>query len=133
MIFRLLHVTIAPVHVQPDFDRVKARLNELGRDWIQYSGVSFILWTNKSTITVSEMLSELIEPIDFLLVLPINPLELPAGRLPSWVWEWINRPRNISTGDVHTPLSPAPHAVNYFDRDNPFAATLLAHQATGGG
>lgn len=126
MIFRLLHITIAPAYKPVDAATIKARLNDLGRDWIQYNTMSWILWTNKSTITVSEMISTHLEPVDFLLVLPINPTEQPSGRLAEWMWEWINRPRDFATGEVLTPLMPAPSARNYFDPENPWLRALLA-------
>lgn len=126
MIFRLLHITIVPPHTPVNPSTIAVRLNDLGRDWLQYASTSWILWTNKSTITVSEMLATHLDPADFLLVLPINPADQPTGRLAEWMWAWLNRPRDNLTGEVLTPLLPAPSATNYFDKDNPWLAALLS-------
>lgn len=115
MMYRLLHVSIAPAYGVVNKAEIENRLNDLGRDWLRYNSLSWILWTNKSTITVSEMLSGHIQPADFLLVLALSTNELPTGRLAEWMWDWINRPRDSLTGEVRTPMLPAPAAENLWD------------------
>lgn len=116
--YRLLHVSISPMYTPINRQAVETRLSDLGRDWIGYNSLSWILWTNKSIITVSEMLAGHINPEDHLLVFVLNTAEPPSGRLPEWMWAWINRPRNALTGDILTPALPAPNATNLFEPAN---------------
>jgi len=118
--YRLLHVAINTATVPLDRHVIENRLSDLARDWLYYNSTNFILWTNKSTVTVSEMITDHLGTYDQLLVIAINTAEPPTGRMPSWIWEWINRPRNVWTGDVLTPALPAPAAANLFDPANPF-------------
>ena len=121
MTYRLLHISITPATIPVDRAAIESRLNDLGRDWLCYNANNFILWTAMSPITVSEMITKHLTPYDQLLVFALSTTEMPTGRLPSWMWEWINRPRNIWTGDVLTPALPAPAATNLFEGGaNPF-------------
>jgi hypothetical protein len=115
MMYRLLHLSVTPALQPIDRSAIEARLNDLGSDWLGYNNTSWILWTNKSTITVSEMLTGHLSPYDHLLVFQIGTTEVPTGRLPPWMWDWINRPRNSHTGEVQTPAFPAPAAKPVFD------------------
>lgn len=124
--YRLLHISISPVMgAFADHKILESRLTDLGRDWLRYNTFCWMLWTNKSSITISEMISMHLDPQDQLLVIGVSPLDLPTGRLPQWAWEWINRPRNVQTGDILTPALPAPAAKNVFD-----PALLLARSQT---
>jgi nitrate/nitrite transporter NarK len=120
VMYRLLHISITPIYEPVNRAALEARLSDLGRDWLCYSAFSFVLWTNKSIVTVSEMIATHLQPVDQLLVFAISTTETPSGRLPHWVWEWINRPRNAWTGDILTPALPAPSATNLFDPSNPW-------------
>lgn len=113
--YRLLHISIIPqvVPIQPQI--VQKRLSDLGPDWMSYSAFNWMLWTNKSIVTVSEMIMGDVSPTDYVLVVALNVSEIPNGRLPEWAWGWLNRPRNAYTGEVLTPALPAPGASNLFD------------------
>lgn len=117
MTYRFLHITITPLLIPVNQEKIQTRLSDLGRDWMSYNTLSWILWTNKSILTVTEMLIGDIDEDDQLLVVALNPAEIPNGRLPNWMWDWFNRPRNSQTGDVQTPLLSAPDAQNIFDPD----------------
>lgn len=114
MNYRLLHVSITPELIHTPKPALERRMNDLGRDWITYNAFSWVLWTNKSILTVSEMIMGDVHPGDQVLVVALNPAEVPNGRLPAWMWAWFNRPRNAITGDVETPTLPAPDAQNLF-------------------
>ncbi|MFC7377689.1 hypothetical protein [Brevundimonas sp. GCM10030266] len=115
MNFRLLHITITPQVVPIAPHIVQKRLSDLGKDWMSYNAFCWVLWTNKSILTVSEMIMADVNPADHVLVVGLNPAEVPNGRLPDWVWGWFNRPRNPVTGEVLTPAIPAPGASNLFE------------------
>lgn len=115
MTYRFLHISITPINTPLNRAAIEARLNDLGRDWLCYNTLSFVLWTNKSTVTVAEMIEGHLQPEDQFLVFNFATNELPTGRLPSWIWDWINRPRNQWTGDILTSALPAPAATNQFD------------------
>ncbi len=114
MNFRFVHLSIAPFHLPMNFAPVEMRVSQLSRDWLRYNSLSWILWTNKSTVTISEMVSEDLQPADQLLVMALSTTEPPTGRLPAWAWEWVNRPRDSVTGEIRTPALPAPAAENQF-------------------
>lgn len=117
MKFRLLHITIVPQLVPTAPTRIQQRMSDLGRDWMSYNAFCWVLWTSKSIVTVSEMVMADVSPGDQVLVVALDPGEIPNGRLPEWVWGWFNRPRDPLTGDVHTPALPAPDAQNLFDQN----------------
>lgn len=118
MIYRFLHITVTPAFGAVQTATMQQRLSDLGRDWMSYNQFCWVLWTNKNILTVSEMIMGDIDPQDHLLVVALNPGEVPNGRLPNWVWDWFNRPRNIISGEVLTPALPAPGALNVFENEN---------------
>lgn len=113
--YRLLHISIVPQAIPTPPHVIQGRMNDLGRDWLSYNAFCWVLWTNKSILTVSEMVMSDVGAGDQVLVVALSPSEIPNGRLPEWVWQWFNRPRNPYTGDVQTPALPAPNAQNLFD------------------
>ena len=112
--YRFLHVSIGPAFGFLNREGLHSRINDLSKDWLNYNNTCWILWTDKATITVSEMIMDSLNPADQIMVLGISDTDTPAGALPSWIWDWINRPRDCYTGQVLTPLLPAPAAVNLF-------------------
>ncbi|MNR96414.1 hypothetical protein D3C72_275690 [compost metagenome] len=120
MMYRLLHITIVPILAPTPQNVIQKRMSDLGRDWMSYNAFCWLLWTNKSILTVSEMVMGDVNPGDQVLVMGVNATEVPNGRLPEWVWAWFNRPRNPFTGEVQTPAIPAPEALNLFDQSQDY-------------
>lgn len=115
MMYRFLHITIVPEMAPPPPMVLQNRMNDLGRDWIAYNAFCWVLWTNKSIVTVAEMIMNDVGLGDQVLVVALDASEVPNGRLPQWAWDWFNRPRDPQSGDVQTPVLPAPEAKNLFD------------------
>jgi hypothetical protein len=104
--YRYLHVTVAYANAYAQPASLEPTIGQLAWDWIRYSTVNWVLWTDKPITTVSAAIQPLIGTADHLVVLALNPHELPAGVAPSWVWEWFNRYRDPASGYVH--FSPSP-------------------------
>lgn len=121
MTYRLLHISIGSVFGVFNHSAIQSRLDDLGKDWLNYNANCWLLWTNKSPITISEMIAVHLNPADQILVLGVNSQDLPTGFMPQWVWDWINRPRDPASGAVLTPALPAPSAFNLFDSNPPGA------------
>jgi hypothetical protein len=60
-----------------------------GDDWIRYSAVCWIIWTDKSTHYLFNLLRQHIDERDQILIAPIQPGEV-IGRLSPWIWNWFN-------------------------------------------
>lgn len=117
--YRLLHLSVGATFGILNRDAIHTRLNDLSKDWLNYNTNCWLIWTNKSPITISEMISGHLNPADQILVLGVSNLDLPVGSMPQWVWDWINRPRDPHSGDVLTPALPAPSAYNIFSGGPP--------------
>jgi hypothetical protein len=74
-------------------------------DWARYSHFGWLLWTGSSIFEVTERLKAVLDPDDQFLVTTFNPvIDRPGGRLPKWLWDWINEPRDLVSGQA-SPLS----------------------------
>lgn len=60
-----------------------------GSDWLRYSATNWIMWTDKTQAEIYNFVIPRIDVGDFVLISPMNVTEM-FGRLPPWVWEWIN-------------------------------------------
>jgi hypothetical protein len=81
-------------------------------DWARFSHSGWLLWTNRSIFEITERLKAVLQSNDQFLVSALNPHEHTGGRLPQWIWDWINVPRDPVTGLPAAPPSSTP---------NPFA------------
>jgi hypothetical protein len=78
-------------------------VSELAADWVRYTSTTWILWTEKSTLTCSEMIRPKLDRGDHFMVVAADISADAAGTLPKWVWDWMNRRRDPSTGWVALP------------------------------
>jgi hypothetical protein len=84
-------------------------------DWIRYSALSWIVWTDMPTGQIFARLRPYIDSSDNVLIAPLD-LTDTAGVQPPWVWEWMNSKRKmIAVAPSHSPyslgslLSPTPN------------------------
>ncbi len=65
-------------------------------DWIRYSALGWILWTDKSAIEIYYKLTPFLDQGDSFYVTPIDPAH-SFGRMPQWVWDWMNSKPSSAT------------------------------------
>lgn len=65
----------------------------IATDYLYYSPVHWILWSDKSTITLSEVIKASLPPGGMVLIVEINMQTRPTGYMPQAIWDWINKPR----------------------------------------
>jgi hypothetical protein len=71
-----------------------------GDDWIRYSALSWIIWTNKTAPQIYEYIRPYIDPQDQVLIAPLDFGQC-FGMLSPAIWNWINSknpPNPIATG-----------------------------------
>ena|ERR671910_336165 len=79
----------------------------LGDEWIRYSVTNWRVWSEKSTMTITERLDPALDTRDAYLVSSIDPSDF-TGKLPRWAWDWIRaRVPDIVLGSEHPELFPA--------------------------
>ena len=85
--YKFLHIgfhfegTLKIKELEPVFSQVG--------DWIRYSALSWIVWTDKSPDQVLSILRLYVTPNDQVLVLAIDPTS-KQGWMPQWVWTWFD-------------------------------------------
>src|SRR5258708_39879880 len=86
--YRFVHVGFAFPRV-PKMRDLETGFHALGDDWIRYSALSWILWTEKSTPDLFVRLRPFLDRDDQVLIVPLNIMEA-FGTLSPWIWHWIN-------------------------------------------
>src|SRR5262245_56396143 len=84
---RLLHIGFAFPGV-PKVRDLEPGMTAVG-DWVRYSPVSWLVWTDKPASLVYGVLRSYLDPADQILIAKIDPTE-SVGYLSPWIWEWIN-------------------------------------------
>lgn len=84
----------------PAPNHLEAKLTPLATDWVRYGSANWILWTDKSAITLYEMTRDVLAPDDFCLIHRMDMTSPPNGFLPMWIWQWLNKFRDPNTGYV---------------------------------
>lgn len=62
-------------------------------DWIRYSALSWIVWTDKPTGEMFTAICGHLDIKDNVLITKIDLLN-SFGRMPPWIWNWINSKSN---------------------------------------
>lgn len=97
--FRFVQVSITYQLVLGDPSKLEPMVQKLSREWCRLSQNVWMLWTDKSPVTISEMLKAELGEHDQLFVCSIDRSTPPAGWVPQWFWDWLNRPRNDTSGE----------------------------------
>jgi hypothetical protein len=61
----------------------------VGDDWIRISTTTWVIWTAKTTAEIYQIVNPHIDVQDSVMLVGINTLD-SFGRLPPWVWTWLN-------------------------------------------
>lgn len=76
----------------------------VSEDWIRYSTNTWILMNPKPLAEIYIALREKIDTEDCILIIPLD-LGSCIGRVPDWVWKWLNKNSGgITFGDHATKL-----------------------------
>ena len=85
-------------------DRIKVRELEqvftaISDDWIRFSALSWILWTDRPAPHIYTLLTPYLEADDQLLISALSKTDL-FGFIAPWIWDWMNSksPGLIVTG-----------------------------------
>jgi hypothetical protein len=92
----------------PNMRDLEPAFSESGDDWIRVSATTWIIWTAKDTNAISYRVMPLLDMYDNFIISEMNP-RLTFGRMPPWVWTWINAksPGSVVVYDVLSPPRPA--------------------------
>lgn len=88
---RFVHVGFAFPGVPKVLD-LQPHVESVCQDWIRYSPLCWILWTNQPTATIYNSLARGMDTGDHVLISALVAEDL-FGRMSPWVWDWMNSKR----------------------------------------
>lgn len=106
--YKFMHVGFAFAGVPKILD-LEPVFNQMGDQWIRYSTSGWVMWTPKDAVTIYYTLNPHLDLGDNVLIAPLDGSAC-FGRLPPWMWEWLQqRQATITTHvpDLGTMLSNA--------------------------
>ena len=94
--FRFMHIGFMFPGV-PKIRDLEPVITTVG-DWIRYSPLSWIVWTDKQPAEIFIMIRPYLDPQDQVLIVGLNALD-SFGSLSPWIWTWVNsKAPSITTG-----------------------------------
>lgn len=103
---RFLHITITYNGGAPrEFGSV---FDYLAPDWLRYAPNCYIIWTARPASDFLYALKPLVAPSDLILIVKIDMTDR-NGWQPQWVWEWMDRRRQLGPPP---PPTPPPNDLN---------------------
>jgi hypothetical protein len=101
---RFLHVTLtfSGASKNREFEDLFSRISQ---DWIRYAPNCWILFADRTATDVYYFMKIYASPDDQFLILGIDMNER-NGWLPAWIWEWIDKKREL--GPPPAPRPPPP-------------------------
>lgn len=97
--FKYVMISVAYDGGFGDATRLEGIVKMLSKDWARTSFTNWVLWTDKSTITIGEMMRDYLGANDQFVVAVIDRTSPVGGWLPMWFWEWFNKDRDVNTGE----------------------------------
>jgi hypothetical protein len=91
---RFVHIGFA-FHGVPKILDLEPVITTVG-DWIRYSALSWIVWTDKPVGEIYFTLRRYLDAQDQVLVVKLDMLD-SFGTLSPWIWEWINSKTGSTT------------------------------------
>jgi hypothetical protein len=83
---RLVHIGFGFPGV-PRIRDLEPAIGSIG-DWVRYSALSWLVWTDKPMTQIYLILRASIDADDHFFAAEINTADA-AGYLPPWIWSWI--------------------------------------------
>jgi hypothetical protein len=86
---KMYQISVRWVATDIDPPRIDAVLSQHG-DWIRYSGMQWLVWTDTKAIALSNSIQHVLTPADSILVLAVDLRDHDIGGWAApWVWNWI--------------------------------------------
>lgn len=77
-------------------------INGMADDWLRYSPNCWVLWTSRPASDFLYVLRPYIGPNDTVLIAALDMSDR-NGWLPQWMWEWIDKRRELGPPPPPTP------------------------------
>jgi hypothetical protein len=87
VMYRFLHIGFSFPGV-PKMRDLEPVISTIG-DWVRYSALSWIVWTDRPTGEVFLTIRQYLDPQDQIFIVKIDPLD-SFGSIGPWFWSWIN-------------------------------------------
>ncbi|HEY2034683.1 MAG TPA: hypothetical protein VGH02_13445 [Rhizomicrobium sp.] len=76
-------------------EELESTMTAIGDDWIRFSALCWILWTDKPAIHVFTLLEPKLDKGDNIFIQALYDGDAPLGResyavFPRWIWDWLN-------------------------------------------
>jgi hypothetical protein len=108
---KFLHISFTFNEGIPKVQELEPLFNALAPDWIRYSPNCWIVWTARPASDFLYAIKPLIGQSDSVLMVKIDMSER-NGWQPQWVWEWMDKKRQL--GPPPPPLPPSPDLASMF-------------------
>jgi hypothetical protein len=99
---RFLHISLTFNEGLPKVQELEPLFNALAPDWLRYSFNCWIVWTARPANDFLYALKGAIGKTDSVLIVKLD-LSDRAGWQPKWIWDWMDRKRELGP-----PPPPAP-------------------------
>ncbi len=103
--YKMVHINIMYSSAHRDPRALEPLVAGTALDWVRYSQFGWLLWTGSSIFEVTERLKAVLDQNDQFLVSAFSSVDPPGGRLPQWIWDWINLSRNAMSGQANAQLN----------------------------
>ena len=102
---RFLHISFTFNEGLPKVQELEPMFNLLAPDWMRYAFNCWIVWTSRPASDFFYAIKPLIGASDSMLIVKLDMSDR-NGWEPAWVWEWIDRKRQL--GPPPPPVPPSP-------------------------
>ena len=85
------HLSVA-FYLSNNSQAVDNALNDPNGNWLRYNNNSWIIYTDKTPLQLTAIVNNVLLPNDQYLIVKLER-GVGVGRLPQWVWNWINTQR----------------------------------------
>jgi hypothetical protein len=107
---RFLHISFTFNEGQPKVRELEPAFNYLAPDWLRYAFNCWIVWTARPSSDFLYGLRPFVGESDSMLIVKVDMSDR-NGWEPQWVWEWMDRRRQL--GPPPPPAPPPPDYSNF--------------------
>lgn len=104
---RFLHISFTFNSGEPKVQLLEPVFNAIAPDWLRYSPNCWIVWTDRPASDFLYVLKPMIAESDSILIVKLDMTDR-NGWQPQWIWEWMDRKRELGP-----PPPPAPPPADY--------------------
>jgi hypothetical protein len=117
---RFLHISFTFNEGLPKVQELEPMFNAIAPDWMRYAPNCWIVWTARPASDFFYCLKPLIGPSDSMLIVALDMSDR-NGWEPKWVWDWIDRKRQLGPPP---PAAPPPSDLGGVLSAYPYALEL---------